>query len=298
MTETTTYDHLQTPAEWKHLESHHVGPFLTSMTHEQADGSTHIWSSRRHRKNFGPEILTAEGKPDVSAKRPTLFLWAPGKLNWWIAVLFMIGSFGFILGSVLFLAGYSNGTVIGVIFFLGSVFFTSAGYSQYNQSINAANVVGIDAPATTRRKWFALQPGRIDFWVTFSQFLGTIMFNFNTFNSLLGLGWLGQDLKVWVPDMVGSTLFQISGTLAVFELCHRWWCWQRRSISWWITMINFTGCVAFLISAFMAFVRPNPILEHLATWATLFTLIGAVCFFVGAYLMWPEMSSEEADTEG
>ena len=58
-------------------------------------------------------------------------------------------------------------------------------------------------------------------------------------------------------------------------------------------MINFTGCVAFLISAFLAFVRPNPIFENLATWSTVFTLIGAVCFFVGAYLMWPEMAAEE-----
>jgi hypothetical protein len=291
MTETVAHGHLQMPAEWKHLESYHVGPFLTRVSHERADGSTHIWSSRRHRKNFGPEVLTPEGKPQAPKKRPSLFVWAPGELNWWIAVLFMIGSFGFILGSVLFLSGYSNGMVINATFFLGSVFFTSAGYSQYNQSINAATTVGSDSPAT-RRKWFALQPGRIDFWITFSQFLGTIMFNFNTFDAFLDLGWFGQDLAIWVPDMVGSVLFQISGTLAVFEVCHRWWCWQRRSFSWWITIINFIGCVAFLISAFMAFVRPNPIIENLATWATIFTLIGAVCFFVGAYLMWPEMSSE------
>ncbi|MFN2264564.1 MAG: hypothetical protein ACK2UM_09880 [Anaerolineales bacterium] len=291
MTETTVQDHLQTPAEWKHLESQHVGPFLTRMIHERKDGSTHIWSSRRHRKNFGPEILTSEGEPQALKKRPSLFVWAPGELNWWIAVLFMIGSFGFILGSVMFLTGFSNDMLINATFFIGSVFFTSAGYSQYNQSINAATTIGSDS-MPKKRKWFALQPGRIDFWVTFSQFLGTIMFNFNTFDAFLDLGWLGQDLAIWRPDMIGSILFQISGTLAVFEVCHRWWCWQRRRIAWWITMINFIGCVAFLISAFMAFVRPNPIFENLATYATIFTLIGAVCFFVGSYLMWPEMSAE------
>jgi hypothetical protein len=43
----------------------------------------------------------------------------------------------------------------------------------------------------------------------------------------------------------------------------------------------------------VAFVRPDPIFENLATWATIFTLIGAVCFLVAAYLLWPEMSSEE-----
>jgi hypothetical protein len=54
------------------------------------------------------------------------------------------------------------------------------------------------------------------------------------------------------------------------------------------------GCVAFLISAFLAFIRPEPIFNNLALWATAFTLIGAVCFFVGAYLMWPEMAQEES----
>jgi hypothetical protein len=292
MTELVTHGHLHVPADWKLLKSRRTGPFLTQVSHQMVDGSIHIWTSRRFRKDFGPEILSPEGKPETPERRPSLFVWAPGKLNWWIAVLFMIGSFGFILGSVLFLAGYSNSRVINTTFFLGSVFFTSAGYSQYHQSINAMTTVGLDSPGG-KRKWFALQPGRIDFWVTFSQFLGTIMFNLNTFDAFLGLGWFGQDLTIWVPDMVGSVLFQISGTLAVFEICQGVWCWQRRSLSWWITMINFIGCVAFLISALMAFVRPHPIFENLATWATIFTLIGAVCFFVGAYLMWPEMAAEE-----
>jgi hypothetical protein len=296
MTDVATHEHLQMPADWKHIRSQYIGPFLTWTTVEQADGSTQVWTSRRHRKNFKPVVVASDGELEVPKQRLSLFVWAPGELNWWIAVLFMIGSFGFILGSVLFLTGYSNATVINVSFFAGSIFFTSAGYSQYYQSINARTNIDANSPKP-KRKWFAWQPGRIDFWVTFSQFLGTIMFNFNTFDAFLGLGWLGQDLTIWVPDMVGSVLFQLSGTLAVFEVCHRWWCWQRRSISWWITIINFIGCVAFLISAFMAFVRPNPIFDNLATWATIFTLIGAVCFFAGAYLMWPEMAAEKAGAE-
>jgi hypothetical protein len=118
------------------------------------------------------------------------------------------------------------------------------------------------------------------------------MFNVNTFDAFLNLALIGQDLLIWVPDMVGSILFQISGTLAVVELCHRWFCWRERSLAWWSTMINFVGCVAFLISACLAFVRPEPLLANLAFYATIFTLIGAVCFFVGAYLILPEMSSE------
>ena len=107
--------------------------------------------------------------------------------------------------------------------------------------------------------------------------------------------WLGYDILVWVPDYVGSILFLVSGTAAIIEFCSRVWCWQLKSLTWWIVMINLVGCVAFMISAFAAFVRPNPIFGNLLTWSTVFTLIGAVCFFVGPYLMWPEMSVEAKD---
>ena len=267
---TVSRGYIEFPADWKHIESSGSGPFTTRIVHRLEDGSTHIWSSRRHRKGFGPEIVTAERAEPRAGRRPSLFVWAPDRLNWWIAVLFMIGAFGFILGSLIFLAGYSNGFTINLVFFIGSIFFTAAGYSQYNQSINAETAIGV-GPRAHNRKWFAWQPGRVDFWVTFSQFLGTILFNFNTLDAFLNLGWLGQDLAIWVPDMVGSILFQISGTLAVLEICQRWWCWQRRSISWWITVINFSGCVAFLISAFLAFVRPDPLFENLAVFATIFS---------------------------
>jgi hypothetical protein len=232
--------------------------------------------------------MTFNGTRSQAGGRPALFVWAPATLTWWIAVLFMVGSSGFILGSLLFLTGYSNSYIINLSFFVGSIFFTAAGYSQYSQSINAAAGGG----SQQRRKWFAWQPRRMDYWVTLSQFLGTIMFNLNTFDAFLNLGWLGQDLAIWVPDMVGSVLFQISGTLAVLEIYRRRVRRHNHKISWWIVMINFLGCVAFLTSAFMAFVRPDPLVANLATYATIFTLIGALCFFMGAYLMWPEMSIE------
>ena len=104
------------------------------------------------------------------------------------------------------------------------------------------------------------------------------------------MGILGYDFLVWVPDYVGSILFLVSGFAGVWEICHRFWCGPGKGLTWWIVMINFVGCVAFMVSAFAAFVRPNPIFNNLATWATITTLIGALCFFVGAYLMWPEMA--------
>jgi hypothetical protein len=296
MSGTVKRGYLDFPAEWEHLESIGVGAFTTQVEHRLPDGSIHIWSSRRHRKGYGPEVVPVNEAEPRTKKRLSLLVWAPDSLNWWIAVLFMIGASCFILGSLLVLAGVSAALLIDLIFFVGSIFFTSAGYSQYNQSINAATSVGISSEPH-KRTWVAWQPGRIDFWVTFSQLLGTIAFNFSTFDAFLDLGWFGYDLTVWVPDMLGSILFLISGTLAVFEICPHFWCSQSRSFGWWITEINFVGCVAFMISAILAFARPDPILDNLAVYATIFTLIGAVCFFTGAYLMWPEMSVEAGEKE-
>ncbi len=276
------------PAEWEHVETHTVGPFVTKVVHRREDGVQDARTSRRHRKNLGPET--------AAKSRLSWFVWRPSSLNWWIAVLFMIGAWHFVSGSVLVLIGFANAYLIDLVFFLGSIFFTSAGYSQYYQSINAPvaiDTAGRPQPPASRRyvRW---QPKRIDFWATFPQFLGTLAFNLSTFAAFASVGWLGYEIGVWIPDYVGSILFLISGVAAVFEFCHRFWCWKARSLTWWIVIINLVGCVAFMLSAILAFVAPAPIFAGLATWSTIFTLIGAVCFFVGAYLMWPEMSTETA----
>ena len=278
--------------DWEHVESQHVGPFVTRIVHQRPDGSTDVRTSRRHRKQFGPQVDPGQQEK----KRPSLFIWRPHVFNWWIAVLFMIGSLHFISGSLIVLAGSSSIYLIDLIFFSGSLFFTAAGYSQYYQAINAPETLGSNgrASATQKRRYFGWQPDRIDFWVTFPQFLGTLAFNVTTFTAFLSTQtFIGYDVLVWKPDFVGSILFLISGSVGVFEYCHHFWCWQRKKLTWWIVMIGFAGCVAFMISAIAAFVRPDPIFDNLATWATIFTLIGAVCFFVSAYLMWPEMAAAE-----
>ena len=191
--------------------------------------------------------------------------WAPQQLGWWIAVLFMIGASLFALGSALFLAKLSHAFLLASIFFTGSLFFTSAAFCQFQQARNTS---------------------RTAFWSPFSQLIGTLMFNMNTFDAFFDFGWFAQDLLVWTPDILGSILFQISGSLALIEICKRWWCWNIRQLTWWIGAINFAGCVAFLVSAILAFTPPAPTNALIINWATTFTLIGAICFFAGAFLIW------------
>lgn len=279
------------PPDWKHVESSTVGPFVTRVVYNLPNGARDTRTTRRHRKMFGP----LENNAAAADHATKWLLWRPRSLNWWIATLFMIGSFHFISGSVLTLGGYSRTYIIDLVFFTGSLFFTAAGYSQYYQALNAPRQLDSSGRAisTETRHYWGWQPRRIGFWATSPQFLGTLAFNVTTLAAFLDVKILGYDVLVWVPDYVGSILFLISGTVGVIEFCHRLVCLQPHRITWWIVMINFVGCVAFMISAVTAFVRPNPIFNNLATWATIYTLIGAVCFFVGAYLMWPELSSSE-----
>lgn len=225
--------------------------------------------------------------------RPPLLLrvWmlGPKQLNGWIATLFMIGAALFALGCVLYLAGSKNEFVLDSAFFIGSIFFTSAAYCQLHQSITQ-----FDVAATWKQvlqQEFECQPHHIAFLSAFSQFIGTLMFNINTFDAFFDLGWIEQDLLIWVPNILGSILFQISGCLAVYENGGRFWpsFKQNLNINWWIIFINFFGCVAFLLSALLAFVVPEPATSLFTTWSTSFTLFGACCFFVGAFLMWPQM---------
>lgn len=232
----------------------------------------------------------AEHQPPLVLR---VWLLEPRQLIWWIATLFMIGATLFALGCVLYLAGNQDKFFLDTVFFSGSIFFTLAAYCQLHQSIT---VVGI---AKTWKQMlrceFECQPCHIAFLSAFSQFIGTLMFNLNTFNAFFELGWIAQDLLIWTPNILGSILFQLSGSLAVYEVSNRWWCWpsfrHRHGIHWWITFINFIGCVAFLISALLSFVIPDPVSSLLAIWATIFTLLGACCFFISAFLMWTEMST-------
>ena len=71
-----------------------------------------------------------------------------------------------------------------VTFFIGSLFFTSAGFLQYREAVDAAP----RRPGTARRKVFVFQPGRIDWLATAVQSVGTVEFNVSTFVAICGDG--------------------------------------------------------------------------------------------------------------
>ncbi len=257
-----------------------VGPFATFVVRVRPDGAVARWESRRHRKH----------PPGAPATGSTW--WAPRSRGWWIAILFAVGSFVFALGAV---PGYASAVGTrwdAVTFFIGSLFFTAAGYLTYREAVDA----GPQAPTVGRRRFFVFQPRRIDWWGTAVQLAGTLFFNVSTGNAVrVDLTAKAANQHVWRPDAVGSVCFLVASALAWLEVCHGWTAWRPRSWSWWITLVNLIGSVAFGVSAVAGYISPATGQLRNAERSNLGTLIGAVCFFVGALLLLPERTEEVSD---
>ena len=268
-------------------------PFITRRTYLRPEHSRVVWRSRHHRKGLPVAKL---GKSVVVGARLLRCLWTPQQLNWWIGVIFAAGSVLFGLGSILILApalakAWSlDMPAINRIFFTGSIPFTIAAYLQLFQAANVAKF-SPHSRRVQRRSivWFGWRPRSIGWLSCALQFLGTLLFNVNTFDAMIpGLGWLQQDLVIWTPNFLGSVLFLTSGYLAFVETCHRHWAWKPASISWWVTFVNLLGCVGFMVSALFAFVPPQAPSFDAVTVSVTFTLIGAIGFLMGALLLLPE----------
>ena len=74
---------------------------------------------------------------------------------------------------------------------------------------------------------------------------------------------------------------------------HGWACWRPRSWTWWITLLNLIGSVAFGVSAAACYINPATGQLHNAERSNLGTLVGAVCFLAGALLLLPERTEED-----
>jgi hypothetical protein len=248
------------------------GARATFVDHVGPDGVIVRWESRRHRKHQKP----AAGST----------WWAPRARGWWIAVLFAIGSVLFALGSVPAYANAVGARGDTVTYFVGSLFFTAASFLSYREAVDAAQ-----DPA--HRRFFTYQPGRIDWWSTAIQLVGTVYFNVSTGTAMVvDLSAQAAHQHVWRPDGIGSVCFLVSSALAWYEACHGWVGWRPRSWSWWITLVNLIGSVAFGISAVAGYINPVTGQVHNAGRANTQTLIGAICFLIGAVLLLPERTEE------
>jgi hypothetical protein len=278
-----------------------LGFFVTQLVEHLPEGGLRISHSRWHRKGLPPIELARDGSTlqVAPAANPWLKLWEPRKLAWWIAILFAIGSAFFAMGS--FAASWpqycpamlAHGSIVNTIFFVGSLFFTTAAGLQLEEAING-DVADIGTSTRAHRprwRWFAWKPQNAGYSAGFIQFAGTLLFNINTADAMLSqLTWLQEDVLIWTPDVIGSICFLVSSYLALVEVSHRGWSYLPRQLSWWIVMVNLLGSIAFMVAAAFNYFVPNGGNAEWSWGANFFTLLGAMCFLVASYLMIPELA--------
>ena len=191
------------------------------------------------------------------------------RASWWIGVLFAIGSTCFLVGPFPGFEQLVGSGADGMVFFVGSIFFTSAAVLQYVES-------GL------------FRPRVLDWWSSAVQLVGTVFFNISTFHALqAGLQATEYNRLVWTPDALGSICFLVSGCLAYLKVRG-----SRRTRTWWIAAVNLAGCVAFGISAVASHVVPSTGSARDLARANVFTALGALGFLIGALLLLPEGAND------
>lgn len=279
------------------------GPFITHKWSRLPDGRHLVATSRRHRKGLRPHrVADAASAERAPATRASAYahLWAPSRLGWWVAVLFAIGSTLFTVGAagatwpLSVPAALRDPSVQNWSFVVGAVFFTSAAWLQWLEALNGDVADALRNGAPHRWQWIGWRPRNLGYLASAVQLAGTILFNFDTADALItGLSWKGEDLLVWTPNMVGCACFLIASYLAYAEVSHGVASFAPRSVSWWITVVNLFGSVAFQASALYSLARPEAATAGSLFWANFYTALGGVCFFAGSYLMIPELFDED-----
>jgi hypothetical protein len=195
--------------------------------------------------------------------------WRPRSATWWVGVLFAIGSACFLVGPFPGFVELVGSKIDGLVFFVGSIFFTAAATLQ----LVGAGIAGRG----------------LDWWSSAVQVAGTIFFNISTFDALQeALDTTQYNRLVWTPDVFGSICFLVSGVLAFVAVRGRPFYRPRGDRDWWIAAVNLLGCVAFGVSAIASYVIPSTGSAIDLARANATTAFGALCFLIGAALLLPE----------
>jgi len=208
--------------------------------------------------------------------------WNPHDLGWRIAVLFMVGSSLFAIGSFPLYSQLVDGRIVGITFVVGSIFFTVAAYSAFVQVINDRRD---DGTPTTLWAW----PRRtMTWWAAFVQLIGTLFFNASTIHAMIQTFTVEETNRlVWAPDFFGCIAFLVASHLYWINVCGRTWCTRPDDPDWWSSLLNYIGSIAFMASALASFTLRTTGEAINITIVNTGTFIGAVCFLVGAYLLLP-----------
>jgi hypothetical protein len=202
------------------------------------------------------------------------------------ATAFVIGGSLFAIGALLAQADVGGPRLPAAVFLLGGVFFSTGGYASVLQVIDAPREAGADGVVRAAPwRWWASEPGRLDWWSAVALFVGTLYFGASLLAALIGDLTTAQIHRlVWSPEVIGCVLFLVSGHLALTEMHRDRPRGRRADLGWWIVVVNQAGSALFMVAAIAAFVRPesgDELAVGIANWGT---FAGALCFAVAGVM--------------
>jgi hypothetical protein len=214
----------------------------------------------------------------------------PARVDWdhWIAAGFAIGSACFFVGPFPGFVQLVGQAVDGIVFFVGSIFFTLAAALELREGTLGAQRRFADA------SW----------WSAAVQLIGTLFFNASTFHAMqAGLSADQENRLVWAPDVLGSICFLASGALAYAvtsgpHLLPRRWRPAQGDPAWVMAAVNLAGCVLFGVAAIASYVVPSTgsvLALAPSNWGT---SLGGMCFLIGAVLLWRHSSHDAPEQAG
>jgi hypothetical protein len=185
--------------------------------------------------------------------------------------LFAIGSTFFAVATLPGMSATMGAGVPNLLCFIGSWFFTTAGWMQL---VLARPALGVG--------WYSAA----------TQFAGTILFNVSTGSALWAHAVKPERRLVWAPDVLGSAAFLVSGVLGIVAVTAVVGLIELKARDWQAEWVNMVGCVAFGVSALGAFVTASGVTAD-ALLANMGTFVGALCFLVAALLVLPRHDPAE-----
>lgn len=283
---------------------------MSWITYQLPDGSRYTWQARQHRKGAGPSLwadrvglrTTGTGKP-MPIGNPWRRFWAPDRLAWWVAVAFMLGSVFFVLGA--------TGSLIPSVFggpnrmsmfaeanyFAGATLYTLGIYCQLLEGLNTDERIDPyrESHAPKRFRWFSTHLAdlaRLDILIPLVFLTGSLVFNYETTDSLGSSLGLLANAGLWQTSLFGSIFFLLAGLLQYLEAGHRYFSISTRNISWWIGVLFTLGGIGFIIGCLpglhslglpTAKEESGPLIVKVGF------LLGGLAYSVGSYLMLPEL---------
>ena len=201
--------------------------------------------------------------------------------TWWIAFLFIVGSTLLGLGAMPSSRKQPGYGPPPVTFFIGSLFFTSAAFLQYRESVATFRL----SKMPQGRRFWVRAPRNIDWLACAVQFAGTLWFNWSTGNAVRNMtrpprtrGYGGR--RGWAPSRSSWPAGSPGWTPAAKSSTE-----EPRPRVWWIAVANLLGSIAFGVSAVAGYVVPASDDVWNAEVSNLGTLVGAICFLIGAILL-------------